>query len=136
KGPYIKNSYNEDGAFAILSGNARTYWPTTLYELAHETVHMLNPVPFQVNYLEEGFAVLFSMDMTREFTLHPIKPNDIYYREAVRMVRMLDDNPYKAARMIRKKFNALSLATEDQMEELFPNVRAEIIKKLCSTFGS
>ena len=130
------NSYHHDGAFAILSGNARTYWPTTLYELAHETVHILNPVVGQVNYLEEGFAVIFSMHMTSEFTSHPIEPGDKYYREAVRMVSMLDDNPYRAARMIRKRFGVLSLAEEAEMKEMFTHVPAQIIKKLCSRFGS
>ena len=44
-GPHIRNTPNLDGAFAELSRNAEGYWPTVVKELAHETVHLLNPRP-------------------------------------------------------------------------------------------
>ena len=45
-----------------MSDNGRFYWPTVVYELAHETVHLLNPVFLgEANYLEEGVAVAFSL---------------------------------------------------------------------------
>lgn len=120
----------------MLSDASRTYWPTTLYELAHETVHILNPISGTGNYLEEGYAVLFSIDMSEEFTSHPQEPGDEYYQEALRLIKMLDNKPYRAARMIRNKFGSLSSAKEAEMEEMFPHVPSQIIRKLCSTFGS
>ena len=71
-GPYIRNTPNLDGAFAELSRNAEVFWPTTLYELAHETVHLLNPRPGTGNWLGEGIAVAFSQTMARTFATHRI----------------------------------------------------------------
>ena len=42
-GPNIRNTPNLDGAFAELSRSAEAYWPSAVYELAHETVHLLTP---------------------------------------------------------------------------------------------
>ena len=42
-GPHIRNTPELDGAFAELSRNSECYWPTAIYEMAHETVHLLNP---------------------------------------------------------------------------------------------
>jgi len=52
RGPFIRNRVQKDGAWAVLSNNAGGYWPTALYELAHETIHLLNPVIGHTNYLE------------------------------------------------------------------------------------
>ena len=52
---------NLDGAFAELSRASECYWPTVVFEMAHETVHLLNPVPGNANNLEEGVAVAFSL---------------------------------------------------------------------------
>ena len=51
--PNIRNTPNLDGAFAELSRNAEGYWPTVAKELAHETVHLLNPKP------GNGTAIIF-----------------------------------------------------------------------------
>jgi len=64
--PNIINTPNSGGAFTSLSSAARKYWPTTLYELAHETVNLLDPIEGNTNYLEEGFAVHFSVEMSKK----------------------------------------------------------------------
>ena len=45
EGPCIRNTPNLDGAFAELSRVGECYWPTVVFEMAHETVHLLNPFP-------------------------------------------------------------------------------------------
>ena len=40
--PCIRNTPNLDGAYVELSPNGRFYWPTVLFEMAHETVHLLD----------------------------------------------------------------------------------------------
>ena len=45
----------------VLSRNSQTDLNTACYELAHETIHLLSPVPmWDVNNLEEGVACYFS----------------------------------------------------------------------------
>jgi hypothetical protein len=41
-GPHLINTPTLDGAFVALSPSAAGYWPTAVYEMAHETVHLLN----------------------------------------------------------------------------------------------
>ena len=130
--PHIVNTPNLDGAFACLSDNAMSYWPSALYELAHETVHLLDPVTGYTNYLEEGFAVLFSVEMSDEFTEDAQEPDDSYYNEAWKLVSELSDEPYAAAQDIRGTFGSLANAEFEGMTALFPEVDEDILRKLCS----
>ena len=69
--PNIRNTPNLDGAFAELSRYAEGYWPTVVNELAHETVHLLNPKPGVGTWLSEGVAVGFSNYAQQQFELEP-----------------------------------------------------------------
>ena len=53
-GPHMRNTPELDGAFAELSRNSQYYWPTAINEMAHETVHLLDPAPATGNYFCEG----------------------------------------------------------------------------------
>ena len=130
--PNIVNTPNLDGAFASLSDAARKYWPTTLYELAHETVHLLDPIEGYTNYLEEGFAVHFSIEMSKAFTNHAQQPNCPFYLEAWDLVNKLSDDVYDAGTKIRAHFGKLSLATPEGLVALFPNIQLVEAERLCS----
>lgn len=52
-GPHVVNTPTLDGAFASLSRNAAGFWPTCVYELAHETVHLLNPPSEEQSFLRK-----------------------------------------------------------------------------------
>lgn len=135
-GPCIRNKNDE--AWAVLSHNAREYWPTALYELAHETIHLLNPIVGHTNYLEEGVAVAFSIDMSKNQTGHPMSPYDKCdeqsrcYQYAFELVEFLPDGIYESARRIRSKFSSLGNAQPIGLRELFPTLKNEIIEELCS----
>ena len=58
-GPLLRNTPAMDGAYVELSRAGQSYWPTVAFEMAHETVHLLNPVAGDANNLEEGVAVAF-----------------------------------------------------------------------------
>ena len=59
-GPNLRKTPNLNGAFVELSRTAETDWAEAVFEMAHETVHLLNPVAGNTNNLEEGVAVAFS----------------------------------------------------------------------------
>jgi hypothetical protein len=132
--PHIINDRSGDGAFAALSSNAKSYWPTTLYELAHETVHLLNPVIDYTNFLEEGFAVYFSKEMSEIFTSHPMEPKDegsgAYYVRAHELVLQLPEPIYNSGKLIRQRFGSLGGVQSDQLSFLFPQLSSNVVAQL------
>ena len=133
-GPHIRNKPNLDGAFAELSRNAEVYWPTTVYELAHETVHLLNPKPGVGNWLAEGIAVAFSVYAQRRYNSGPQRINEQSYRRALQLVSELPDGPLAAGRRIRATCGSLDNATQSILDTLFPSADPEMLAELCQTF--
>lgn len=114
----------------MLSLNAAKYWPTAVYELAHESVHLMNPVVGNTNFLEEGIAVAFSMDMSSDAG-HSMSPQNQVYQEALSLVRSLPLSPLEAGGQVRHRCGALSRATESDLLAVFPSVEESILKRLC-----
>ena len=100
-GPFIRNTPNLDGAFAELSRNAESHWPTAIYELAHETVHLLNPKAGVGNWLSEGIAVAFSRYALQRYGVDPQGIGMASYRRSLELVSELSPSPLAAGRRIR-----------------------------------
>ena len=134
--PQVRHTANRDGAFVDLSLNAAGYWPTALYEMAHETVHLLNPTLLEnSNNLEEGVSVAFSIAVQQRYQVERIQiPSEAPYVIALSLVRMLPRHPLISARLIREKIGAMSEASSDQLKELFPYVDENILDKLAEKF--
>ena len=132
-GPHIRNTVALDGAFVELSRNAEYYWPTAVYEMAHETVHLLNPISGDANFLEEGIAVAFSIWVQQLYGIH-MEPSMESYLRALKLVRMLHPDPLEAGRRIRDHAGALSGCGEHQLSELFPGVKRSVLADLASEF--
>ena len=120
-----------EGAKAVLSNSARTYWPTTLYELAHETVHLLNPITGDASYLEEGMAVYFSVQMSQLHTEHAMSPTCPFYIRAQQLVQQLPYGVYESGRIIREQCGSFDAATSDSLLSLFPQLDREVADALC-----
>lgn len=128
-GPHVINTPSFDGGFAGLSMNAASYWPAFIWELSHETVHLLDPDVAGAPYLEEGFCDFFAIEMAAPIHGVPSsRPNA--YVEAERLVRSAFNSPYDAARQIRERFGRLRDATTQGMCELFPDIPLEVIHAL------
>ena len=133
-GPLLRNTPNFDGAFVKLSRNAEHYWPTAVFEMAHETVHLLNPVARDAgNMLEEGVAVAFSLHVQpmHGFAMPVTMPS---YVDAMQLAESLPGGALLAGRLIRKSAGALSAATEDLLGRLFPGVGRGIHARLAGQF--
>ena len=133
-GPFIRNTPNLDGAFAELSRNAEIYWPTVVNELAHETVHLLNPKPGIGRWLSEGIAVAFSNYAQRYYGMEPQSINMESYRHSLELVSVLPPDPLTAGRRIRDVCVALDNATPSILYTLFPSVDTGILTELCKPF--
>ena len=101
-GPFIRNTPNLDGAFAELSRYAEAYWPTVINELAHETVHLLNPKSGVGNWLSEGIAVAFSVYAQSQYNLNPQRIGMQSYCRALQLVSDLPDGPLAAGQCARR----------------------------------
>ena len=133
-GPFLRNTPNLDGAFVELSPNAAGYWPTAIYEMAHETVHLLNPVAGGTNFLEEGIAVAFAMRALEACGLPPFETGVTSYTEALNLVGALAPDIFAAGRRIREYAGALGKATRCDLEILFPAVDRAILCRLSQPF--
>ena len=133
-GPYIRNTPNLDGAFAELSRNAEGYWPTVVTELAHETVHLLNPRPGVGNWLSEGMAVAFSNYAQRRYGMEPQNINMESYTRSLELVSELPPDPLTAGRRIRDVCGSFNAATRSILETLYPTVDPETLAELCNPF--
>lgn len=132
-GPLIRNTPNLDGAFAELSRNGEHRWATVVFEMAHETVHLLAPVTGSTNNLEEGVAVAFSLHVQPRYGVS-IQPSDQSYLRALQLSRMLPEGPLRAAQRVRQRVGALSAVTVQDLRRLFPSVEETTLGKLSEQF--
>ena len=132
-GPRIRNTPNLDGAFTELSRAGECYWPTVVFEMAHETVHLLNPVPGTTNNLEEGVAVAFSLHVQPSFGVC-MQPSIPSYLHAFQLARMLPGGPLRGAERARNQFGALNDITVQDLWGLFPSVGEAVLGRLAERF--
>lgn len=132
-GPLLRNTPSLDGAFVELSRNGERYWPTVIFEMAHETVHLLNPTIGSTNNLEEGIAVAFSISVQPLYGIN-IRPSMRSYLEALQLVSTLPGGPLEAGKRVRSELHALSDVNLQDLEDLFPSVDKLILRKLAEGF--
>ena len=101
--------------------------------MAHETVHLLNPIPGNANYLEEGVAVAFSLGVQQLYGVS-VQTSMKSYLYALQLVVMLPGGPFEAGKRVRDRVGALSDATVEVLEELFPSIDEAVLSKLAEEF--
>ena len=128
-GPLLRNTPALDGAYVELSRNGRHYWPTVVFEMSHETVHLLNPIPGNTNNLEEGVAIAFSLHVQSSYGISiPVSMPSYLY--ALRLVQALPEGPLGAAARVRRQVGSFSAATPQCLVELFPEVDGGVLANL------
>ena len=132
-GPCIRNTPNLDGAFTELSRAGERYWPAVVFEMAHETVHLLDPVPGSTNNLEEGVAVAFSLHVQPSFGVC-LQSSIPSYICAYQLVCNLPGGPLRAAGRVRNRFDALNDITVQDLMGLFPSVGESVLGRLAERF--
>ena len=132
-GPHLRNTPNQDGAFAELSRKSECDWTNAIFELAHETIHLLNPIVGGTNNLEEGVAVSFSLQIQPPYNIC-MQPSLAAYLEAQQLADRLPGGPLEAARRVRERVGALSEARASDLEHLFPDVDRVVLSRLAGKF--
>jgi len=133
-GPILINTASKDGAFVALSQNAAGYWPTVVYEMAHETIHLLDPTVGYTTWIEEGTAVLFAEKMSSELTNHPMTAAPLSpYAAAASLVGMLPNPLFESIRSVCQLAHKLSVVTRDHLKTLFPLISGHLADQLSAT---
>lgn len=129
-GPRLINTPTLDGAYAQLSANAAGFWPTAVYELAHETVHLLNPTVAYTNWFEEGIAVAFSILALEQYSLPTQLPSLATYLEALVLVQALPGGPFPAAQRAREMSGSLNAVKYEELARIAPGHDDASLRKL------
>ena len=132
-GPMLRNTSELDGVYTELSRGAEGNWFTTAFEMAHETVHLLNPTIGGTNYFEEGIAVHFSLTLAPEYNNY-IRCSNSDYCEALNLVEEFSKSPMEMGRLARERFGALSKVSTAKLEELCPTAERELLVRLAEEF--
>ena len=116
-----------------LSRAGKYYWPTVVFEMAHETVHLLDPIVGNTNNLEEGVATAFSVEIQSSYGID-IQPEEASYIRALLLCRKLPVDPLMAGKRARERFGALSAIKANHLRQLFPSVEETVLDDLAKGF--
>ena len=134
-GPNVRFTYDGSGVYSELSNNGRRFWPTVLFEMAHETVHLLNPgILGTANYLEEGVAVAFSLHAQTLYGVDVHVPSIPSYIYALELVDMLPGDILSDAALIRREVGRFSKVTPEDLLGLYPELDSHLAVELTSKF--
>lgn len=116
----------------ILSEKSKESWGCFMYEMAHESIHLLYPQEEAASYLEEGVAVWFARYMCKKYNYSYKKP-DGKYGKALELILKLDAQPLVMVRNIRSRSpNLTDISTKD-IKHFYPKVERkdsnQLIKK-------
>ncbi|EOV9616226.1 hypothetical protein ACN5LY_000778 [Cronobacter dublinensis] len=122
KGPQVvvATAFN-NLCIVYLSNGSQKRWDCFMYEMAHESVHLLNPQKISASYLEEGVAVWFSLMMCRKHSYKCDKPTG-KYRQAYELLLKISEDVPSVVRVIRAKFPNLTDLNADDLQATFPSL--------------
>ena len=131
-GPHVSYTPSKDGAFAELGFNAKTDWRMAVYQLAHETVHLLDQHGGRQAYLlEEGAAVKFSLDMMKKYGFDTMSlPSIDSYKQALSLFNALGEDPYLIAKDCRTICGNFFSIDEETLKVRCPKLPKHLVKKL------
>lgn len=131
-GPHIRYTATKDGAFAELGINTKSNWEMAVYQLAHETVHLLDQHGGKrTHLLEEGAAVKFSLDMMTKYGFDTAGlPTLESYQTALKLFNELAEDPYSVARYCRAICGNFISINETTLNAKCPGIDTDVISKL------
>ena len=133
KGPQTRFTCDGRGVCAELGPKARRDWAFAVFQLAHETVHLLDPVVRgKANNLEEGVAVAFSFYVQPRYEID-IQTSEEPYVRAHALVSTLPGGHLATGR-IRREVGRLSAVTAENLLGLFPDLAPDIASALTCKF--
>ena len=150
---YFPNESHSNGGCVVDIHITEWPWSQCLYgqaawQLAHESVHLLDPVADgKATLLEEGLATWFQdepefhSDVVKEFIREERTPDklgdlDLPYQEAKGLVCCCMPQLTSVIKEIRSSGVRIQDITADELAPRLPNVDRKIIEHLCRKFPS
>ena len=136
-GPHLNPDAVEMVATVCVNEYVNNHLPNLYSQIAHEVIHLLNPGPQVVNYLEEGVACIFQdriiVDKFGNDELqHQLNYRDTGYRDAKSLAERLRDFDNAAFIEIRRRVGAFHQATPSDLIELFTDLTVDEANQLCT----
>lgn len=138
-GPFVRHTPKYDGAFADLSFGSKSSWDCALNEIAHETVHLLDPrgtskpAPKSSNF-EEAVATAFAMHCS-ELAGGTYRAPSRNYAIALAHTSSFTSNIFTVAYAVRRSFGHFSAPSAADFLSLEINgLSNESAKLLADTF--
>ncbi|MEP9191471.1 hypothetical protein ABKT21_04525 [Enterobacter asburiae] len=131
--------FSNEGAHAELDSAASSDWTRCIYQLSHETIHLLDPRPRPPfgkgsNYLEEGVAVEFSLLVCKSLFLN-IDVSLEKYREARRRLLKIGVKDFHGKlKSMRQCAGHFADVTSDLISQIAPQCRGNNAAKLAESY--
>lgn len=136
--------FSKGGAHAELTRKAANDWSFCIYQLSHETIHLLDPrrrPPYGkgANYLEEGVAVEFSLLVTKqispEFITLGTGPESLKYKEAKnRLMKTGIKDFHGKLKAMRDRAGHFADVSSDIVQLIAPSCKGKNATKLTESF--
>ena len=137
-GPQVWFPGNRKHIVVQLSLNCLTNAQSALYELAHETVHLLAPREEKVaSVLEEGLATLFSIQQMRRHYGQgwwDNRPGNANYYTAASQAQALLEQDSEAVKKLRQQEPRMSYITSEMIMHHCPSTSKELARALTCNF--
>lgn len=141
EGPWLR-TWNDSTAWITLEERCQSDRLVYLFQLAHELVHTLDPVPFgQASVLEGGAATYFQhwyirerLPFDDERRSHWCKSEDPEYKPAQDLVASFLELDPSALRRLRDAGDTLSLDSAGTLIAFVPSLERPIADKLVQRF--
>ncbi len=126
-----------------LGCRALDNWNRVLFQLAHEVIHLLNPLHpdhGKANYLEEGVACAFSSYVQRRCSITGsdfVRDNLPAYKYAHSLIKRLPAGNIAAAKRIRREMTpgtSFSSISKEDLLRIFRNINPKHADALTSKF--
>jgi hypothetical protein len=105
------------------------------YQLAHECVHLLDPVRPPVSVMEEGVAALFSLEYAQHLQPSYSSSSPKYDAAGLLADRLLSRNP-NSIKQLRGGGARLASITPRQLTQVCPELDLMTIEMLCTNFDA
>jgi hypothetical protein len=117
-----------------LTHSAMSNLVRAVYQLAHEAVHLLDPVTFgNASVFEEGVATLYSLEYAR--TIQPsYTPSDRKYDAAASLANQALTSYPNAIKYLRSQGAQFSNFVPEQLIQTCPQLPPAVARTLCSSF--
>lgn len=132
-------AFSIEGAHAELNEYAANDWSCCIYQLSHETIHLLDPrkrppAGKGSNYLEEGVAVEFSLQVCNSMSVKMSVGLEKYKEARNRLLKIGIKDFHGKIKSMRESAGHFADVNGDLISQIAPQCRGNNAAKLAESF--